>query len=490
MTVREQIKERVDAFVNAMTGLGHGVRDKAVQAIFYRGRKLNDDELETLFQENWLAARVVEQPIEDALRQGFTVTAKIEADPEKSQEVASDIHDKLAELNANDSVKEAGIWGQLFGRAHVLVGISDGQRLDKPVNEASIKSVEYLETYDARDISPHTYYDKPEHSSLPKYGRPEIYRLSRQVGTKTSDDYVHESRLLTFGGVRSTARFRVRNEWRDPSALQRVNEVIRGYETTWQAVEVLMQSASQGVYKVQDLINMTSIPGGEEALATRMRVIDMARSVAKALVVDAERESFEMVSTSFAGIPEILDKFMLRLAGAANRPVTVLFGQAPAGLNATGESDIRLWNNRVQAEQRTLQPEIERLIELVCLAKDGPTKGVVPDRFEVVFPPLWTPTAKERLEMKKMQADIDAIYIDKEVVSPEEVALSRFRPEGWSDEMTVDLELRAQVQDEEAARLLEEAKNPPPPPPVPTDPNGPPSQDAPSDGEDTPAEAA
>lgn len=457
------LEQRIDGFVNAMTGIGDGLRDKAVNAIFSRGRGLADDELEALFQEDWLAARIVEQPAEEALRQGFTITAKVDDDSEGSPETATDIHDALAKLNTLAAITDGVVWGALFGRGHVLMGVNDGQRLDRPLDLNKARSLDYLSAYDARDLSPHSYYEDDPLSA--KFGEPEVYRLQTSVGRTATTSYVHESRLLTFRGVRSTPRYRVQNNWRDPSVLRRCADTIRGYGTTWQAVEILLQSASQGVYKIQDLIKMTSIPGGEEALTTRMRLIDMARSVARSLVIDAERESFELAATSFAGIPEILDKFMLRLAGAANRPVTVLFGQAPAGLNATGESDVLLWNNQVQAQQLVIKSQLERLVEVLCSTKNGPTKGAVPKRFEIVFPPLRTPTAKERQEIKKLQADIDAIYIDKEVVSPEEVATSRFRPEGWSDEMNIDLELREQMQAGEAQRLLEETNAPEPSPP-------------------------
>ena len=481
------LEQRIDGFINAMTGIGDGLRDKAVQAIFSRGRGLADDELEALFQEDWLAARIVEQPAEEALRQGFTITAKVDDDSAGSPEIATNIHDALAKLHTIDAIEDGVVWGALFGRGHVLMGVNDGQRFDRPLDLNKARSLDYLSAYDARDLSPHTYYEDDPLSA--KFGEPEVYRLQHSGGRSASTSYVHESRLLTFRGVRSTPRYRVQNNWRDPSVLRRCVDTIRGYGTAWQAVEIMLQAASQGIYKIQDLIKMTSIPGGEDALKTRMRLIDMARSVARSLVIDAERESFELAATSFAGIPEVLDKFMLRLAGAANRPVTVLFGQAPAGLNATGESDVLLWNNQVQAQQLALKPQLERLVEVLCSTKNGPTNGAVPERFEIVFPPLRTPTAKERQEIKKIQADIDAIYIDKEVVSPEEVAMSRFRPEGWSDEMNVDLDLREQIQTSDAQRLLEEGGASEPSPARPED--GGPGQADDSDGvEEEPAEAA
>ena len=51
-------------------------------------------------------------------------------------------------------------------------------------------------------------------------------------------------------------------------------------------------------------------------------------------------------------------------------------GQAPAGLNATGDSEIRWFYDRVAARQRReLQPALKRLVKLLFLSKRGPTKG-------------------------------------------------------------------------------------------------------------------
>src|SRR5690606_930445 len=44
---------------------------------------------------------------------------------------------------------------------------------------------------------------------------------------------------------------------------------------------------------------------------------------------------------NFTGINDIYESFMLDVSGAAQIPVTKLFGRSPAGFQATGESDLR-----------------------------------------------------------------------------------------------------------------------------------------------------
>jgi hypothetical protein len=70
----------------------------------------------------------------------------------------------------------------------------------------------------------------------------------------------------------------------------------------------------------------------------------------------------------------------------------------------------------------------------------------------------------EESTLRNQQAQTDAIYITNQVVTPAEIALSRFRKEGWSAETSIDFEVREAAQ--EADRVAAEQTN------VPSVPNG------------------
>lgn len=186
------------------------------------------------------------------------------------------------------------------------------------------------------------------------------------------------------------------------------------------------------------------IAGGQkDVLQTRMQLVDMSRSVARALLLDADGgEEFSREPTSFTDAQAMLDKFMLRLASAAEVPVTILMGQSPAGMNATGESDFRWFYDTIAtAQENDLKPKIERLVRIVMLVKDGPTRGAEPD-WSIKFAPLWQPTPVEQADLEKKHAEKDKIYIDAGVLLPEEVAMSRFRSDGWSPDTQIDRDTR------------------------------------------------
>lgn len=58
---------------------------------------------------------------------------------------------------------------------------------------------------------------------------------------------------------------------------------------------------------------------------------------------------------------------------------------------------------------------------------------------------LWQDTEKEKAELRKIQADIDAIYLSNQVLLPEEVALNRFGSGSFSSETTIDIENRRNI---------------------------------------------
>lgn len=104
---------------------------------------------------------------------------------------------------------------------------------------------------------------------------------------------------------------------------------------------------------------------------------------------------------SFGGLPEVYESMCLNLCGASRYPMTKLFGRSPAGMNATGESDLKNYYDYVNSQRESkLRPVIEKLLPVMEMS----TWGIAPD-LSVDFPPLWTPTAKEIAEIAKGKAE-------------------------------------------------------------------------------------
>ncbi len=400
---------RSDSWENFWTGIGTG-RDKTEAGTFYENTRLTDAELSALYHHDDIAGRVVDIIPREMLRQGFVITCQ---DPK----AAKDVGDKTKALGALDQVKMAFTWGRCFGGALLLVGADDGQDPIQPLDMSRIRSLTFLHIYDRRYAWPATWYENPRN---PKYGQPKTYRLTNYRTGGIS--VVHESRVIRFDGAPTGDLEKYRNDGWDFSVLQRPYPAIRQFSNVYKSAELLMADASQGVFKLRGLLQM--IAGGNlKDLQTRAQLLDMSRSVARSVMLDADGgEDFTKVATSFAGIGDMLDRSANRTAAATGIPVTLLMGQAPAGLNATGASDIRVWYDNVQADrEQDLKPRLE------CLVKTIAASLRYGDRqFQITFPPLWQETPKEKADREQVEATTAGVWITNEVLTPEAVAIAKF----------------------------------------------------------------
>jgi phage-related protein (TIGR01555 family) len=429
---------------------------------FRLGRDLTDQELEDLYVGDDFAARIVGAIPSAALRQGIT----IEGDPDGELAALVD------ELDVCGKVGEAWTWGRLYGGGAIVLGFADGPDAALPLDEEKIApdSLRFLLVVDKRDLDPVSWVSDV---TDPRFGEPELYRVTLTAGRAGYVDQplVHASRVIRFGGVLTSRRRKdQRNGW-DDSVLRRCWEILRDAGLNWQSAGNALADLSQAVYGVKGLAQMIQA-GQRERLQDLMGDMDLRRSASRAIMVDAEHERFEQVGkANLSAVPSLLDQTWLRLAAAAETPITVLMGRSPAGMNATGESDTRGWYDTIQAQrQRVAVPALTRLLRLI--ARSAQPKGVDPDEVFVSFPSLYQLDPAEEAALRNQQAQTDALYITNGVLLPQEVAIARFGSGQWSAETTVDVDLREALQkaEEEAMRAeaekaAEDAKNPPPVPP-------------------------
>lgn len=427
---------RVDGWVNSITGFGTD-RDKSTYGYILPNRTLSDEELSALYHSDDMAARMVDVVPQEMMREGFGIEL---GKPEVNTATA----DKLASLNAREHLQDGIRWGRAFGGGAVLLGCDDGLDAIEPLDASRAEDIDWLHSFDRRLLWPASYYDEPG----PKFGKAKTYLVTTIGGYAYSTAEVHESRLLIFGGAPTADRERIALAGWDLSVLQRAYEILRQFNSGWKAVETLMVDGNQAIFKMTGLSEAVRAGAkGQELLKERLKVIDLYRSVMRALVIDADgKESFERNSASFTDIPQTLDKFMLRLSSTVEVPVTILMGQSPAGMNATGESDFRWFYDRIRSKQNNeLAPHIRRLVAVWLMTKRG--RSVLgshkPQAVTIKFPPLWTEAPLTQAQRRLAILQGDQIAIQEQMVTPEEASIQRFRPEGFNDDLVLSKEMKA-----------------------------------------------
>lgn len=424
-TSNKSVKRSInlDGWANIITGLGQQSRDKRLSTKYQPTALLSDEVLTNLYISDGLATRVIDLPTRDMTRRWFTV----EGDTENA--VAS----YLEREGAKAAVIELVRWARLYGGAILVMGVNDGGELEEPVNENKIESIDFFNVFDKTCVSPSIeYYTNPAES---KYGLPKIYQVSPLHGG--AQFLVHETRVLRMIGKPMPMRLARQNNGWGMSVLQPAYEALREIGVGFGSSAQLMDDFVQTVLKITGLADILA-SGKDDLIIKRAQILALSRSVANIIVTDKEEE-YTKQTTNVTGLPEILREFIMQLCSITGIPYTLLRGESPAGLKATGDSDIRFYYDNIASDQSdVLRPVLNNLVKYTMLAQKGPTKGKLLDNWRIDFLPLWQPTQQEIVDLRAKQATIDDAYIAANVLSPNEVRASRFGGQQYSIETTVE----------------------------------------------------
>lgn len=462
-----EVLGKVDAWENVITKLGRSGRDKRLGTrITPPAPNTDRTKFEDLYHGDDLFATIAELPAKEMVREWITLNVDDSApedDASRTEEtstqdkmiVSKQMMQTLDEIGAQKALFKAMTWGRVFGGGLIFLGADDGagldpERLAEPLNEDAIRTFNFLTVFDRWEVEIHSEYDNPGH---PKFGQPEFYRIQANMSTRggyrqVDHHPIHESRFLRFDGVMTNRRRMLDNDGWSDSIYTRLESLLQDYGIAWTGIAHLLQDFAQAIFKIRGLKDALA-SDKDNLIIERLATLDLCRSIARAVPLDAEGEEFERKATPVTGLPELMDRFASRVSAAARIPVTLLFGVSPGGLNATGDSDIRLFYDNVKAMQENiLRPELETLIRLLFKTADGPTRGKEPENWSFEFNPLWQMNDREQAELRKLTAETDAIYIQNGVLSEEEVAFSRFGGDAFSTETVLDTEAREQEQEQ------------------------------------------
>jgi phage-related protein (TIGR01555 family) len=454
---------RADGWANIYTALGTS-KDKRLGLVVTPARRWDRQELLEAYRGGDVAATLIDLPADEMTREWIEFTA--DDDPEN--EVNAQVMDFLdgsnegpedaQGLRAREAMRDLIAWSRLFSGALILMGINDGRDPSQPVDYDNIKSIDFLNVVDSYSANARTYYSN---LFAAKWGQVETYDLFNVMpgAASAGSRVVHESRVIRLDGVKLPAEDMIANQGWGDSILTRVWEVVRDYENVWMSFSYLLGDYAQTTIKLDGIRHALTSPDGKKLVAARMEAIEMCRSIARAVLLDTGEE-FKRETVSLAGVPDAMQKFVERLAQAARMPIELLMGQPPGGINGNGETGRDYWHAQVAAMQnRLLKPALTKLLRVILAAKEGPTKGKVPEKWEVKFCSLTKMTDLQRADIRLKVSQADASDIDKQILDPEEVANSRY----GSGRYSLDTKLDSKIRDK-MAESLEQQRQPGPSP--------------------------
>ncbi len=391
-----------DGLENVISGFGTS-RDKRTWSAYTLGQALERVTLEAMYRSSWLAGKIVDIVADDMTRGWLS----FDCDEQHGQQQRAAIEDAQQRLGLRAKVNEALKWARLYGGAVLVLGMHDSvasaAAMAQPLDVEAVRLGDlcYLAVLDRWRVSAAAELVTDLHSSA--FGLPAYYDIAESAVR------VHHSRILRFNGNKLPYFAWTANARWDDSVLQRVYEKVRDADAVSGGIASMVFEANVDVLRFDGLAHMLAQQkGGEDCVRKRLDTALMGKSFTKALVLD-QKDAYEKKSNNFAGLAQVMQQVMAEVCGAADIPMTRLYGQAAAGLNATGEGDARNYFDMVSAKQAAeLRPQLETLYQVLVRS----ALGTMPGGFAWAFNSLWQMSEKDRAALELQRAQRDQIYVN------------------------------------------------------------------------------
>ena len=388
-----------DGLVNVASGLGTQ-RSKRAHNTFEYEQFTNWPQLDAAYQSNWLARQIVDIPAEDACREWRTIKT----------DGADDIRREEDRLMVPMQVQEALSWARLYGGAGVLM--ITGQDLTQPldvnrIRKGGLQRVIPFDRFDMQAMTLNTW-----NVLAPNYLLPEYYTISTANGQE-----IHWSHFARFNGARLPRRqMAVTQGWGD-SELRKCLADIMDTVASKDGIAELMQEANIDVIKRAGL-NEELASDQDDLITDRYALFGQMKSLVKLALLDGD-ETLERMTLNLGGVADVLKVMMTWISGAADIPVTRLFGMSAQGLNNTGEGDLKNYYNSIRSKQLVqLDPGMRTLDEVLVRS----ALGYFPDDFNYVWNPLSTSDPLQAAQAGAATAQRDITYLQQGVITQAQIA--------------------------------------------------------------------
>lgn len=373
-----------DGIVNFPARIGGFTNITGASRYMYQSVSFDRIELEAAYQSSWMARLAVDTVAEDMTREGIEIQCEDESIPEI-------LYKDLDELCIFDKISETIKWSRLYGGALALI-LTEGDDMSKPLRYIRKGSFKGLFVVDRWYVTPSTELI----STLGEnFGKPEYYTLMEGSEFKLPDgkNKIHHSRVLRIDGSTLPIMLRQFNMGWGASILESMMPQLKHFDEATQATAQLLMKAYLRIYKIDGLREIESNHELSSSLMSHLQNLQMLQSFEGLTVVD-KNDDMQALQYQFSGLPDIIMQFGQQVAGAIGVPLVRLFGQSPAGLNSTGESDMRMYYDNIKQKQNSiLRSGLKRILDIMYRSRFGMPS---PDDLTFEFRPLWQMSSEQR----------------------------------------------------------------------------------------------
>ena len=351
---------------------------------------LTRDQVDAIYSSDWLARKIVDIVAYDMTREWRTWQSD-DAEAMYAAEKA---------LRVRTVTRKALTYARLYGGSAIMIG--DGSRDPaKPLvlDRMGVGAIKYLHVF-TRDDLEEVDGSIVEDINSSDLGKTMLYRVRDRRGAR-SDVVIHRSRLAFFCGPEAPPDQPTAHGW-GHSVYDSVLKAVVNVNAAAANAAAMTEEAKIDVIRIPDLHKLLATQAGTDALLRRWALANTLKSTVNTLLIGNEEE-FTRKEMNFGGLPDLIRTHLEIVSGAADVPLTRLLGQSPAGLNATGESDIRNYYDMLRSRQTT---ELEESLWPLDEALKRHVTGQSSEELVYEWVPLWQLSESERADIaqKKMSA--------------------------------------------------------------------------------------
>lgn len=331
----------------------------------------------------------------------------------KDEERQKALEKAIENMGIKTKLSEALTLMGMMGGAYVFIDTgADNDDLVNPLNKTD-KSAELgkEKTLSFRVIDPVFTTPQSFNANNPlaeDFYWPSVYMI---MGTP-----VHKSRLIRFVENEVPDLLKPSYNFLGLPQAQILSDYVTDFRRNREEVNRLLQKFSTSIIKgdlKQQLYQNKTI----SVLSNRVKLFAKYRNNNGVALLDKETEDFVQTNAPLTGLTDILRQSLEFVVSVNQSGVVKTLGYTPNGFSS-GESDVKLQADLIATRQeKILRKPIEQILRLLQLH----LFGEIDPELTFDFNPLDADDDRAMAEVRKLRADTAAIYLDRGVLTEDEV---------------------------------------------------------------------
>lgn len=366
----------------------------------------------SMYMTSWVFRNIIDQQAADIVSHGFKLDIKVDdkkvrklikqenklnyedrVEPAVSSEDVSQVYDTYDEMIPE--LINLVAWGKMFGGAAALVLDSglDPKEYYRPLDETGFHGEPRLfvaDRWNKMSVSADNVSDVSDMD----FGTPVYYNFYLPDGSMC---VAHHSRVLRYSNKKGPSIIeQMLQGWGIPE-LQHLFQELNRNEKLKNTITSLISKWNLEILKIQGMRQFMQGALSEQAAAqldAKLEMINRYRSFNSLIFLDKNDDYVRQDGSTMTGLSEILKVQKSEVCGAAKMPLVLLYGDQEKGLSGNADDDMRLYDNRIQAEKNgEYRKALRKLIRILALKYEFHPSFT----FKIKFNSIIEPTLKDKI---------------------------------------------------------------------------------------------